>query len=123
MRPVDDGNGKSVQICPGSLVPVNEEECRELGVRQGAVYGGVTEASEYAPGCFNHAAFFYYNNHSTGMRGADGPLWCKDPDATGEHRHLHSISWKSENVPIVVCVRCCVCVVACVNVCACVYVW
>jgi hypothetical protein len=108
LRPVDDGSGNSVQICPGSLLPANEEECRELGARHSFDFGGVIEERGWAPGCFNHAEYFYYNTHPIGTRGAAGPLWCKDRAATGEHRHHLSISWKCGT-----CLWMHVCVVAC----------
>jgi hypothetical protein len=84
-RGVTGPNGGGVQTCPGSLVKVNEEECKALGARDGFTFGGTVVAQQYAPGCFDHG-IFYYNTHPTGSQGEPGALWCKH---VGANRTYH----------------------------------
>jgi hypothetical protein len=92
-RAVDDGKDGNVLTCPGSLVKVNEEECRELGATQGKMFDQVLSTVQHVPGCFFNGGSFHYNTHDTGSVGGAGPLWCKDPASTGEPHHLLFISW------------------------------
>ncbi len=91
-RAVDDGKDGNVLTCPGSLVKVNEEECKALGARDGFTFGETLDAYYRAPGCFNLGSVFHYNTHPIGSQGSPGPLWCKVPAATGEHRRRLLIS-------------------------------
>jgi hypothetical protein len=90
-RPVGGWNSYSVRTCPGSLVPVNEEECRELGARPSFTFGYVMEVPQFAPGCFTHGQVFFYNTHPIGMQGGEGPLWCKQVATNCTYLPYHCI--------------------------------
>jgi hypothetical protein len=93
-RAVDDGKDGNVLTCPGSLVKVNEEECRELGAREGKMFLNVQSYPDRVPGCFNINDAFFFNTHDTGsVVLAGGPLWCKGRASTGEHHHELVILW------------------------------
>jgi hypothetical protein len=86
-RGVTGPDGLGVQTCPGSLVKVNEEECRALGARDGFTFSRTDDWPQYAPGCFDHG-IFQYNTNPTGSAGNPGALWCHVRSTSGEPRHL-----------------------------------